>query len=172
MRFKPPSQTVHRINPETGKFEEVERDPDGYNNALTVDVLPGSAAADAGRLSPAARKVLGLGYDPIVELVAQHRHLMEEIRTLQNIRDGSLVRLDKDGKEEKYSRMHYVELMTLAQKISADLLRYRYARVPEMGDFLRAAPMVMKVQLTSSDEEFTIGQEPDVIDGDIVRDGG
>ena len=72
-----------------------------------------------------------LQFDPMLEMILLYRKLQEEDRVMCQIRDGSTVFYNDDGRVIRYSAHAHVALQANMQKITADLLRYGYGRVPE-----------------------------------------
>jgi len=81
----------------------------------------------ANELVPASiTKLAELGFDPIEKLVEFHDRLDLDIYHLTH---------DEDGEPRaKFSNLAYVGLLNLKQKIAADLLRFKYARVPAVSE--------------------------------------
>jgi hypothetical protein len=88
-------------------------------------------ASNAG--SPkSVQRLAQLGFDPIKELVDKYRAIEAEIEIQEGIRDGSIVQLKADDKPRAYSAEVHTMWMDKLLRVSTDLLRYNYGRVPEI----------------------------------------
>jgi hypothetical protein len=98
------------------------------------------------RSSPSSRRLKKLNFNPIDKLIALHDRLEREDQYWTSIREGSLVLLDDEGKPKKviYKAMVHNAIFTQLQKVSADLLQYRYHKVlpPNGGNAERNIPEV------------------------------
>lgn len=92
----------------------------------------------------AVHKLRQLEFDPIEKLVDQYKELEVEIACMQNA--------------SSYSQVALAQLYAIKQKITADLLRYGYSRVPEQPDQSQKDLPPININLTTP--EFK-GEIPD-----------
>ena len=102
------------------------------------------------------RKLEELGHDPIERLVALHKHLISEEEKHRLMRDGLYTVIGKDGKEyrARYSPVAHVAVLSQIEKVNNDLIRYRYARIPETQQVEFDMPAGMVINMTESDGTF------------------
>lgn len=116
-------------------------------------------------------KLEQLGFDPISKLVDTYRYLENEIAQQEAIRDGKLVLYNNNGRARSYSFEVHHNLIDKLITISEKLLRYRYGRVPELGNEEKtkfAASMV--IELTKRGDTYVIGDEqPDLVPAGVER---
>lgn len=122
-----------------------------------------------------ALKLQELHFDPIERLVVTYMKLEQEIERYEKLRSGELRELMPSGKVRYYNEDSHLAVYDRLIKISEQLLRYRYGRVPE-GDnqdkMKKAGALV--VQLTKKDGVHQINGDPSkaIIDQpDLVPDG-
>lgn len=90
-----------------------------------------------GRGVPAsAKKLHELKFDPLEAMVKLYDKLLEEEKIYCTIRDGKRHMVTQDGKVRsvKYSAVSHASILSQLEKVAADLLRYKYGRVPETVD--------------------------------------
>jgi hypothetical protein len=61
---------------------------------------------------------------------------------------------DDEGNPQKYSQMALASLINCKQKITSDLLRYKYARIPETGVQETGSMKPMQVIMTGNNASF------------------
>jgi hypothetical protein len=127
----------------------------------------------------ASHKLQQLHFDPIERLVATYIKLEEEIDRQEKLRSGEIKELMNNGRMRTYRQEDHLNLFDRLIKISEQLLRYRYGRVPE-GDnqdkMKKAGALV--VQLTKKDGVHQINGDPskaivdmpDLVQGELVDD--
>lgn len=80
-------------------------------------------------------KLKKLDFDPIEKLVNLYDKLEKENEFYLKLREaGNAIQIDDNGNEVKRIRYSYVghtNVLSQLEKVSSQLLRYRYARVPE-----------------------------------------
>ena len=83
------------------------------------------------------QKLEELGFDPIEKLVTFYNQLEMDIYHLTHTED--------DKPRAKFSQMAYVQLLNIQRQVNADLLRYKYARVPETTEVVgnNGGPLVV-----------------------------
>lgn len=117
------------------------------------------------------RKMAKLGFDPIVETIKTFHLINEEMVEVRYNTDGS--------KKAKYNQKHFSELLALRQKLTSDMMSYRYPKVPETLNINDKPLPGVTIQLTTSDTFETVSQfgaeedEPLLIDeetGEIIDD--
>lgn len=88
-----------------------------------------------------------MGFDPMVAAIHTFRKLDQEIFEMQQLKhpDGQI--LNKDGSMRRFSVRALTELYGQQIKICTELLKYRYAKVPEItgSDQKDLPPMVVKL---------------------------
>ena len=94
----------------------------------------------------AASKLDELNFDPIVKMVALHNQIEADIL--------SMMYDDIGNPRARYSQVALASLMQTKQKIMADLIRYKYARVPETGVTGTGSTLPMMIGMTTSMDEF------------------
>ncbi len=76
-----------------------------------------------------------LGFDPIEKLVNLYNKLEKENEFYCKLREvGQLEQIDNNGdtvRTIRYSHIAHTNILSQLEKVSSQLLRYRYARVPE-----------------------------------------
>lgn len=128
--------------------------------------IPKTASYIAG--SRRSNQVLtSLDFDPITALVIQYRKLEEELERHEKIRDGQVVVLSfSSGKRLAYNAELHMSIYDKLVSIADKLLRYKYGRVPEMGDLEKRKPTPLIVQLTEEGGTYVIGDSQPDEDGD------
>jgi len=86
-------------------------------------------------------KLNTLSFDPIARLVMLHNRIEEELYSMQYDGDGNPKR--------KFSQVAFCQLIATQQKISNDLLRYGYRRVPEVQEVPLTTIEPIRITLTS-----------------------
>lgn len=116
------------------------------------------------------RRLESLKYDPIGELVTKYRELDEELLRQKRIRNNEIVELSASGKPRSFNPETMMAIYDKQIAIAEKLLRYRYGRVPEVGDNMAppAAPLI--VNLTKKGETYVVNEQPEVIDNDEDAD--
>jgi len=95
-------------------------------------------------------KLEQLGFDPMEKLVAVYNRLEREDIMLTKIRDADEVHMVKDGKKvgkKRYSSVAHTTVLGHMKDIGTDLLRYKYARVPEGEGVEKEIPKI-NIKLT------------------------
>lgn len=101
------------------------------DDGIEQPLARGRVAGSYNRHSAAAiKKLKDLGFDPIEKLVEQYNEVCEEIADLQKLKTEVLCYADGTP-TRRFSAMALANLLTVKNKITSDLLRYGYARVPE-----------------------------------------
>lgn len=85
-------------------------------------------------------KLNSLTFDPIARLVRLHDRIEEELYEMQYDGDGNPKR--------KFSQVAFCQLIATQQKISNDLLRYGYKRVPEVTEVHTTSVEPIQITLT------------------------
>ena len=94
-----------------------------------------------------------LGFDPIEELVKLYREVTKEIEEMQVLKTTPF--MCKNGDVRRYSSMAHAQLLATQQKLSNDLMRYGYARVPETVNVKQDIPLGMTINLTPKGGVFS-----------------
>lgn len=85
-------------------------------------------------------KLNTLQFDPIQRLVVLHENIDREINKML---------YDEDGEpRQRFSQVAYATLLGIQAKISNDLMRYGYARVPEVIETKNTTPDPIRITLT------------------------
>jgi hypothetical protein len=79
------------------------------------------------------RRLCELNYDPIGELVQQYHDICGLIKSEIDWKEGRETRLTAKGTERQFHHDFLDKLLDKKQKIAAELIRYGYGRVPEVG---------------------------------------
>lgn len=96
---------------------------------------PGSKTKDRMQ-SAAQNKLVQLNHDPIEKLVIINRKIDYQLRVMEHIRDCE-IKAEAAGRKHvtkngvRFSPVAYMELLSLQERLNANLMRYKYARVPE-----------------------------------------
>jgi hypothetical protein len=108
-----------------------------------------------------AAKLQELHFDPIERLVHTYMKLEQEIVRYERLRSGELRELMPSGKVRYYNEDSHMNVYDRLIKISEQLLRYRYGRVPEgdTQDKLKQAGALV-IQLTKKDGVHQINGDP------------
>jgi len=97
-------------------------------------------------------KLKALNHDPMDHLVSLARRLEKELWIQEQIRDGKYLVLN--AKEEmvplRYSGVTHAAMLQQYEKVNNDLLRYKYARVPESVDVNIHKPEPLKIILSDT----------------------
>lgn len=104
----------------------------------------------------AIKKLQDLGFDPIEAQVMAYKEIDHECKQQELIRDKKLIRLRGDGKEKAYSVDFHMMCIDRRAAIAEKLTRYMYARVPESNELNVPGLPSLNINLTDSDEGFTI----------------
>ena len=91
-------------------------------------------------------KLAELGVDPIEMMVQTYHEVTEEMKDMQALKLKPLVL--PNGDTRRFSAMAYAQLLTIHQKIAADLMRYGYGRVPETVKIEEKKLPGLTIQLT------------------------
>ena len=121
-------------------------------NALTPvqAVLMPSVVIDPQK---AHEKLQRLGFDPIQKMVELHENIEADLANLMYDEDGEI--------RKNYSQVAYAQMMSIKQKVVADLLRFGYARVTEGIEVKNSAIAPINIVLSKKDSEFSLdGMEP------------
>ena len=108
-----------------------------------------------------------LGFDPIERLVLLYKKLESEDEYWSKVREASLVKeLDSEGnvkKVHRYSGMAHSTVLTQMAKISNDLLRYGYGRVPENlpSSGGESTPLVINLDSGRIEDPLVINHQPE-----------
>jgi hypothetical protein len=116
------------------------------------------------RTRQAVFKLDQLKFDPIEELVRTYVRIYKEIKYYEDWRDGKIVPLTSSGKPKSYSgssEMAHASLHDKLIKISTELLRYKYGRIPEginlePGD---KPPLTINLSADQKSYEILVNQE-------------
>lgn len=93
-----------------------------------------------------AERLEQLCFDPIEESVLLYRQLQRELITQEELRSGN------SELPVSYRADSHVALYGHASKVVADLLRYKYSRVPETQGAIIPIPPPLVVNLTGVQE--------------------
>ena len=86
---------------------------------------------DTKKVYEGIKKLQKMEYDPIKELVWLARELKEENQYWKDVRSGKLVELTEKGGNKRYSGVAHLGVLTLMGKVGAELLPYKYSKVPQ-----------------------------------------
>jgi len=102
-----------------------------------------------------------LGFDPIGELVMLYRQLQNEDKLMCALRDGTHVPLNPEGKSVRYSYVAHMTLLSQLEKISSQLLRYGYGRVPETINIEEKTndPLIINLVMDKEEEGYLISDD-------------
>jgi hypothetical protein len=147
------------------------------------NVLPKTPAKDSPkyvqRMEQKTRKALykldEIGFDPIEELVRTYVKVYKEIRYYEDWRDGRIVPLTASGKARIYSgssELAHSNLHDKLIKISTELLRYKYGRIPEGINFEPngAPPLTINLSSDQKSYEILVNNGEDIIDNEDEPD--
>ena len=115
-------------------------------------------SSDALVMTPSVHKLAWLNFDPIEELIKQYKRLTEEDEWHRDVRLGKITWLNADGepKNMRYSSVAHAATLALLQKTANDLMRYKYARVPETANLnVAQKPKGMTVRLHKTIEAMS-----------------
>lgn len=127
---------------------------------------PGTPKYHSGK-EKSVRRLENLKYDPIGELVTKYRELDEELIRQKKIRNNEIVELNNAGRPRAFNPETMMAIYDKQIAIAEKLLRYRYGRVPEVGDIpaTNVAPLI--VNLTKKGETYVVNEQPEeVIEND------
>ena len=102
-------------------------------------------------------KLKKLGFDPIEKLVNLYNKLEQENEFYCKLREvGQLQELDNMGepiRTVRYSHIAHTNILSQLEQVSSQLLRYRYARVPETINMESSKIPTLNINLTGVDDE-------------------
>jgi hypothetical protein len=127
--------------------EDIEQPP------LKSGVQPGSKRYHAGSERSRA-KLEQLQFDPIERLVQDYEKLNEMIDIEEKCRDGIIKRLNSRGNVMTWYPDAMMKMIDQRQRISEQLLRYKYGRVSETTNVNVKQPMPFIVQTTKEGETY------------------
>jgi hypothetical protein len=101
------------------------------------------------------RRLDALNFDPMERMVILYKRLEEQEQHWGNVQMGLVTYIGADGEEKpvRYSSVAHIGVLNQMQKISADLLRYKYGRVPEGMNFDDAAIAPFYVMLEQGGDD-------------------
>ena len=102
-------------------------------------------------------KLAELGVDPIEMMVQTYHEVTEEMKDMLKLKTQPLVL--PNGDTRRFSAMAYAQLLTIHQKIAADLMRYGYGRVPETVKIEEKKLPGLTIQLTPKGGVFSAEDE-------------
>jgi hypothetical protein len=103
----------------------------------------GRVAGQKNRFSPSSvRKLAQLGFDPIEHMVKLYDEVDQDIAALK--------------RKPRFSDVALAGLLSVKQKITADLMRYGYARVPETLQLENKELPKVTINLTTAETFSTI----------------
>ena len=102
-------------------------------------------------------KLAELGVDPIEMMVQTYHEVTEEMKDMLKLKTQPLVL--PNGDTRRFSAMAYAQLLTIHQKIAADLMRYGYGRVPETVKIEEKKLPSLVIQLTPKGGVFSAEDE-------------
>lgn len=110
------------------------------------------------------KKMARMGFDPIVETIKTFHLINEEMVECRYNPDGT--------KKAKYNNMHFAELLKLRQKLTSDMMAYRYPKVPETLNINDKPLPGVAIMLTTADSFETVASIGTVQeeDDDIPKD--
>lgn len=126
---------------------------------------PGTPKYHSGK-EKSVRRLENLKYDPIGELVAKYRELDEELLRQKKIRNNEIVELNNAGRPRAFNPETMMAIYDKQIAIAEKLLRYRYGRVPEVGDAVTPPIAPLVVNLTKKGETYVVNEQPEVIEND------
>jgi hypothetical protein len=117
-------------------------------------------ALGGGNATRSQRRLAVLGLDPMAAMVDQYRAIEAEIQYQEMLRDGRIKELNGKGEVKTFYPDNLYALYDKLAKISGDLLRYGYGRVPETNtvNTVQKAPMIIK--LTKGGEKVLNAPKP------------
>ena len=118
--------------------------------------VPKTRSPQGAALSPSVIILDKLGFDPIDEMVKQYERLKKEDEYHCACREGRMFFENAKGelKNSRYSSVSHSATLALLQKVTNDLMRFKYARTPEQVEQEKnTRPGGMVVRLTSSNDE-------------------
>ena len=107
-----------------------------------------------------------LHFDPIGEMVSQYEKLQEELEIQEKWRDGEIVKLYASGRVMPYNAEVHQKIYDQLQKITNDLMRYAYARVPEGNDAEAKPVQPLVINLSEDIATYKKNVEKEEKDGD------
>jgi hypothetical protein len=111
-----------------------------------------------------------LYYDPIEKLVNDYKEIEEEIAYQRKLRSGEIVELTPTGRVKNYRPEIHHALYDKKISIAKELLRYGYARVPEVLETMDNSPKSLIVNLTKKGETYEINKEQPQQEDDFYDD--
>lgn len=141
-----------------------EIDVSNEDKEIKVPRLHPGIAYSPGR-PRSVKKLEELQYDPLEDMVGLARRISAELDRQEQRREGTLVELTYNGKPRYYNEANHIALLGQAQKTVAELMRYKYGRVPEGAAAIPPKKTgSLSITLTKEGDVFEIGA-PDDDDG-------
>ena len=126
------------------------------------EVLLANDDSSKPRKIPAVKKLKQLGFDPIEKMVELYNKINIQLEAMDHKQDLML-----DGfKGHGYSGIVHATLLATQQKLTNDLMRYKYARVSEADTEMAVKPPPIFIQLTKN-----AGSVYEIAPRDITDDG-
>ena len=115
------------------------------------------------------RRLATLGFDPIEKLVNLYKTLEEEHNYYVNLREANvqineMTASGKIKKTHRYSGVAHAAVLSNMEKVSNDLMRYAYGRVPEGMTSLDKPVGAMIVQLNDKNSVTINGKASEEIE--------
>lgn len=102
-------------------------------------------------------KLNELGFDPLEAQVRMYNNMLIELDLQEQIKAGTLIRLNAAGKERPYSERFHTDLMEKAANLAEKLSRYAYARVTENADSGKdTTPPSLHIHLSDKEGTFSL----------------
>ena len=128
-------------------------------------------------LVPSISKLDSLGFDPLESMVHLYKRLMEEDEYWLSLRKQGTINYVNNlptgvkKRTVKYSSVAHAATLANMGKVANDLMRYKYARVPEVNE-VPTAKSELNVFLTDIDDDSSIEDgEYEELDDDLSGDG-
>jgi len=106
--------------------EEVSSRPEIKRKGVRSGRRPGAISRGSAAAIARLKKA---GFDPIEKMVEFYNEVDKELADLRALKEKTLIK--NDGNTVKYSHHALIGLLELKGKVTSELLRYAYARVPE-----------------------------------------
>lgn len=139
-------------------IEQPKIKTNGYSTPATA-IEPRRVALFQKGAKRSQERLKRLYYDPIEKLVNDYKEIEDEIEYQKKIRSGQIVELTATGKPRPYRPELHHALYDKKINIAKELLRYGYARVPEVLETMDTTPKSLVVNLTKKGETYEVNKE-------------
>jgi len=105
-----------------------------------------------------------LEFDPIVELVSKYKELEALCNWHERWRIGEIQPISANGRARNYSPTAHAEIYDRLLKVSEQLLRYKYGRIPETLEIQHKEIPPFVVNLSREGDTYSLNEKGEASD--------